>query len=378
MQIFSPTISGSTIVLGPLIQTGSLTSTGTITAQSLVITSTAQFTGSVSISGSLSATSSWANNATSASYALSSSQASNATTSSYALNSNSASYASGSTSASYALSASQASNATTASYALRSLSSFPFSGAALITGSLSVTGALQLDLPGRVNGYVLTTDSSGNATWQSAGAGASFPYTGNATITGSLTVSGSGINIIGDSKITGSLSMQNPGTLNLTIQNTSTISGYPIFKFRNNAFPSISNGGLTGLFILSDNIDSTLASIAFRKSGSSNVNIDFSGVNVGIGTSTPAAKLDVNGNSIITGLLTVNGNSIITGSLTVYGPINGTANAADNITGYQVASIDNINVGATGSNNYSNVVRAEELEQSKHTTINIFNFINFI
>jgi hypothetical protein len=53
----------------------------------------------------------------------------------------------------------------------------------------------------------LTTDAAGNATWQSAGAGAAFPYNGNAVITGSLLVSGSTGGLI----LTGSFS-QNAST----------------------------------------------------------------------------------------------------------------------------------------------------------------------
>jgi len=67
---------------------------------------------------------------------------------------------------------------------------FTQAGNLLITGSMQLSGSsLKIDIPSKVNGYVLTTDAFGNATWQSAGAGASFPYTGNAVITGSLLVS---------------------------------------------------------------------------------------------------------------------------------------------------------------------------------------------
>ena len=96
---------------------------------------------------------------------------------------------------------------------------FPFNGDAIITGSLLVSGSgltvsgstslfggpIIIDIPSKVNGYVLTTDASGNATWQSAGAGAAFPYTGNAVITGSLILSGSGLTVNGPTALTGSL-----------------------------------------------------------------------------------------------------------------------------------------------------------------------------
>jgi len=57
---------------------------------------------------------------------------------------------------------------------------FPYTGDASISGSLTVTGSLivsgsslKIDIPSKANGYVLTSDASGNATWAaSSGSGA--------------------------------------------------------------------------------------------------------------------------------------------------------------------------------------------------------------
>lgn len=43
-----------------------------------------------------------------------------------------------------------------------------------------------------------------------------------------------------------------------------------------------------------------------------------------------------------------------------------------------VATVEQINVGETNNGEYAYVIRAQELEESKHTTINIYNNLNFI
>lgn len=55
----------------------------------------------------------------------------------------------------------------------------------------------------------------------------------------------------------------------------------------------------------------------------------------------------------------------------------GNATSADNINGYSNATSDRINIGQPSDGTYNYIVRAEELEQSKHNTINIFNYLNF-
>jgi hypothetical protein len=53
------------------------------------------------------------------------------------------------------------------------------------------------------------------------------------------------------------------------------------------------------------------------------------------------------------------------------------ATNAANVNGYNYATPDQINIGDLSTTNYDYIVRAQELEQSKFTTINIFNFLNF-
>ena len=67
-----------------------------------------------------------------------------------------------------------------------------------------------------------------------------------------------------------------------------------------------------------------------------------------------------------------------TGSLLGTSSYAETSNTANSINGYVAATIQDVNVGTTGSGDYAYVVRAQELEQSKHSTINIYNNINFI
>jgi hypothetical protein len=50
---------------------------------------------------------------------------------------------------------------------------------------------------------------------------------------------------------------------------------------------------------------------------------------------------------------------------------------ASNLSGFSAATVDQTNVGETNSGDYAYIIRAQELEQSKHTTINIYNNLNF-
>ena len=96
--------------------------------------STTTVVASGSFSGSLTG---HATSATSASYAITT------TSASYAITATSASYAITATSASFATTATSASYAATASY-VANVSSFPYTGSAIISGSLQVTGSLNV------------------------------------------------------------------------------------------------------------------------------------------------------------------------------------------------------------------------------------------
>ena len=70
-------------------------------------------------------------------------------------------------------------------------------------------------------------------------------------------------------------------------------------------------------------------SFGYGNSGTFNRNVTFKGTgNVGIGTTTPGAKLDVNGNAVITGSLLVNGSSLVAG----YNPIPLAGTIQDGVT----------------------------------------------
>jgi len=157
------------------------------------------------ITGSLLITSSRADNATSASQAISASFSNVATSASYALvstsssfaiNANNASTASIATSASYALtstSASFANNATSASYAVTA--SFALNaGTTVSTASLLTTASA-------VNNVITFTKGDGSTFPVTVATGSmtsTFPFTGSAIISGSLGVTGS-INVVSGS-----------------------------------------------------------------------------------------------------------------------------------------------------------------------------------
>lgn len=54
-----------------------------------------------------------------------------------------------------------------------------------------------------------------------------------------------------------------------------------------------------------------------------------------------------------------------------------TSSQTNAVVGFQAATVQQINVGQTNNGTYAYIVRAQELEQSKHTTINIYNNLNF-
>jgi hypothetical protein len=54
-----------------------------------------------------------------------------------------------------------------------------------------------------------------------------------------------------------------------------------------------------------------------------------------------------------------------------------TSSQTNAVVGFQAATVQQINIGQTNSGDYAYIVRAQELEQSKHTTINIYNNLKF-
>jgi hypothetical protein len=54
------------------------------------------------------------------------------------------------------------------------------------------------------------------------------------------------------------------------------------------------------------------------------------------------------------------------------------SNQTNTLNGFNAATVQQINEGELNSGDYAYIVRAQELEQSKHTTINIYNNLNFI
>jgi hypothetical protein len=102
---------------------------------------------------------------------------------------------------------------------------------------------LRIDIPSKVNGYVLTSDASGNATWQTAGALSAFPYTGSATISGSLAVNG---------PTTASLALiSGSGTQRLVVVGSG--SALPIFSVQ---------GASGELFSITDSLSGSLFSVS--------------------------------------------------------------------------------------------------------------------
>ena len=153
---------------------------------------------------------------------------------------------------------------------------------------------------------VLTYNSSTGQlfyTASSAIGGTSFPYTGNAVITGSLLISGSGLTITGSLKVSGSITGSLFGTASYATT-ASYVSG-SIFTSTNPALSA--SYALTASYVLNSNPSSLIYSGSVTASvnvgttsfqlisGSSTFMYVSSSGNVGIGTTTPQAKLDVTG-----------------------------------------------------------------------------------
>jgi hypothetical protein len=147
-------------------------------------------------SASYASTASYVANAISASYALTASYVLNAVSASYALsasnatNANTASYVQTAQTASYILNAISASNALTASYLSGYVLPFPYTGSAQISGSLGVTGSINISSNGATGVTIFNSDAD------------VLVLTGSFITTGSMVVTGS---VIATNGITGSL-----------------------------------------------------------------------------------------------------------------------------------------------------------------------------
>lgn len=113
-----------------------------------------------------------------------------------------------------------------------------------------------------------------------------------------------------------------------------TITGQALFADGNATAPSITNDGdnNTGIFFPAAD------TIAFSEGGAEAMRIDSSG-NVGIGTSSPSTKLDVNGN-IASNSLNVNGTGV---------PANGINNVATNTLGFFTNSTERARIDSSGN-----------------------------
>jgi hypothetical protein len=286
----------------------------------------------------------------------------------------------GSSTSQFAGTASYAVNALTASYLLGYVSPFPFTGSALITGSLGVTGSASI--------------LSGSLTVNSVAA------------TNTLILSGSTPRIV----------FHNSGS---TSSNSSVIIEDRAWGLKTNEsvfrFEIGGSGSTFPVGVISINKSSNATSnIGIYPNGGTgtqgSVYISGSG-NVGIKTDTPTlGTLHINGNvfaNSYTGSLfgtasfvisssyalsssfAVSSSRAVTSSFAIsssqsqntisasYSETSSFAVSASNINGFLAATTQQINIGETNNGTYAYIIRAQELEQSKHTTHNIYNNLNF-
>ena len=184
------------------------------------LSNTGSFSGSFTgeFTGSLQGTSSWANNAITASYVL------NAVSSSFA---STASFVQNAQTASYVLNAVSASFASTASYVLNAVSS-SFATSASFASTVPASGVIGLNLSQIATGsvtasvsptqFTVTSGSSTELVVSGTGVTIGNATTDTHTVTGSFNVSGSA-RIVGNAQITGSLNVNAENT-NISFYNT--------------------------------------------------------------------------------------------------------------------------------------------------------------
>jgi len=234
----------------------------------------------------------------------------------------------------------------------------------LDSSNVNVGGTLTLP-QGASNGYILTSDSSGNSYWApnsgvgvtyAAGSGLTlssniFKLGGALTENTNLTVGGTSAFFIGSTNGNVGIGITNPTQ---KLQVAGNILGRDLLTESGYAFRSL--GALY--------LDSSSGNSIFLRPGSAtavtilnggNVGIGYGDPgtaklavngNVGIGTTNPTSKLHVIGNGNITGNLTIGGSLVSVGSQNLVTNLN-----ADLLDGYHASNF--INIGQTGAFIYS-------------------------
>ena len=420
----SLTVTGSTAISGSLNVDGGITgsvfgtsSNATSASYALISTNAATASYAVTASYALSASyeinyetsSSYANEATSASYALSSSYAENTTSASYSLSSSYAldstnasaatsasyaltsSYAVSTTSASYALDSTNAASATSASYALNSTSASyvttasystvaqtllgsvvsssyaltasyalnsPGGGGTTDTGSLLLTASVTDNIitftKGDASTFNITVDT-GSASSIDTG---SFATTGSNTFSGSQGITGS-VSITGSQSITGSLSVDSGTIINSDAFSIMRI--YPnIINIENQGSPF--DYTLLSLGVLSYNSASNAQQLLFPASLSTGIKA------ITLPNDTGTVALTYNtattGSNTFTGNQTINANLILSASRTmsIVGPLaetyvtEGQVSISPNYSGVDQAILSGGNLSLSKANGTSTIV----------------------
>jgi len=281
-----------------------------ITGSNALFSGSLNVTGSInvlgSITGSLFGTASWANNATTASYVLQAVSASFASTASFVQNAQTASYVLQAVSASFASTASSADN-----FLVRGTLTAQTIVAQVITSSTDfVTGSTRF-------GTLLAN---------------THQFTGSVSITGSLNVIGAGItgSLLGTASFASTSSNVLGGAANYiplwnsaTTLNSSVMyqssSNIGIGIFPQTGFKLDVNGQvvLRGDVYSNGNIIGFGSNTNYKIAETGNSWLAGTTGNVGIGTTSPNAKLEVSGSTIISGSLTVITSSIGSSAINV-------------------------------------------------------------